>query len=94
MAYNTYDVGTAVRLSVAFTDNTGTPADPSDVLLRVKDPSGETSLPSVTRDGVGLYHCDVVLSLTGNYFYRYEGSGAIIAVADAQINVTASQVLG
>lgn len=90
MAYNTYDVGTQVRLSVAFTDVDGNPADPTTVVCRVRNCGGSISTPTVLQDGTGLYHVDVLLSSTGNWFYRFEGSGALIAVADAQINVTPS----
>ena len=56
---NSYDVGDRVRISVSFTDDQQQDADPTTVVGKVKDPSGNVTTPSVSNPSTGQYHFDV-----------------------------------
>lgn len=82
---NSYNFGSVIRFSVAFTDQTtGDPADPTDVKLRVQifpNTYAEFTylLAQVVRDGLGAYHCDYAPPYVGNGQYAWEGVGALEA---------------
>jgi hypothetical protein len=103
---DTMMVGTTARLLVSFTDQTVTPpvlTDPTDVTLRIKPLLpllGPVqvylySLAQLAKDGVGLYHFDLVLHLAGQYAVRWEGSGAVVATSlDLLLRADPSVVVG
>lgn len=91
--FSTYDEGSPVRMVGTFKDINGILVNPTTVIVRVKDPTGAVTLPAVENDNPGIYHADIVASIPGNYYYRFESTGDLVAVADAQINVTPSPVL-
>lgn len=81
--------GSQVRFSVLFKSTVSPigPIDPTDVILRVRDPAGTVTAydylsAQVVKDSVGAYHCDVTCALAGSYFGRWEGSGTAVAVAE------------
>lgn len=79
----TYEVGDSVRLEVEFRDATGALADPTAVQVKVEDPSGtETTYTDETKDAVGQYHKDILASAPGTWHYRWEGSGALVAISE------------
>lgn len=93
---NEYDRGDRVRLSAAFTDADGAPADPTTITLYVLDPT-RTVTPYVypaavemVRDALGAYHADLTLSLEGPWYYRWTGTGAIVAAAEGRFHVRQS----
>lgn len=93
-------VGNPLRIACTFTNYLlapPAPADPTSVLVRIKDPTGavvvyDTPSP-VVRDSAGVYHLDVVLGIAGTWYVRWEGAGAIVAVAETPITVAPSAVL-
>lgn len=72
-------VGNIARLFCAFTNNQGSPADPTTVTVQVKPPQAPVATFTPVRDGVGAYHYDVTLNAAGTYQYRFIGTGAIVA---------------
>lgn len=91
-----YVKGCSTRLSAVFSNLSGTPIDPTDVVVRVKPPSGNIITytygvdDSVVRDGVGAYHADVVLDTSGPWAYRWEAFGIIRTAAEGSIKVKPS----
>ena len=82
---NIYDVGDGVRLSATFTvSGTGTN---TTATLSLRDPSGNVSNPSATSDGTGAYHADVILDEIGAWYYRWVGTGAVIAATEEHLFV-------
>ena len=81
-----YAVGEVARANATFANTAGQAADPSTVAFRYRNPAGvETTLlygtdPEVVKDGVGLYHTDVLIDLPGDYQWRYLATG-VVAVA-------------
>lgn len=95
MAINTYDKGDVVRLYAYFTVS-GSYADPTDVTLKVKQPSGTIStylysLAEVSKDSVGNYHKDIEMTLTGQLWYRYAGSGAVVSAEESYLIINPSE---
>lgn len=94
---NIYDRGDVVRLSSAFTDINGTAADPSGVTLRLKQPDATVSVYSypgtLSKDGTGVYHYDVSILQSGDYFYRFEGTGAVQAASESVFHVYKSNII-
>jgi hypothetical protein len=90
----TYDVGTAVKISVLITiggvatDPTGTP------IATVKDPAGTISTPSVSKDSVGNYHAivDTTGGVAGQWWYRWAGVGAAQGAEEDYFTVELSRV--
>lgn len=84
---NGYDRGDLVRLSAAFLNASGVPGDPSSITLLTIDPSTTRATyafgtASVTRATVGAYYMDITPNVTGQWGYRWEGTGGVQAVAE------------
>lgn len=92
---NYYDVDTAIRLSVVFTQETnGAPIDPTNVNLFVLSPvpgagQQEHTYPGdVIRTGVGLYYYDLIPGSTGVWTYKWQGTGAAeVSSVDTEFSV-------
>lgn len=83
-----FATGQRVRLSAAFANSAGSAADPTDVVCKYRDPRGVSttkrySLAEVTKDSTGNYHVDVDLTIAGQWFYRFEGTGVVVAANEA-----------
>lgn len=82
MSENSYPIDDVITLSNTFTRiDTGALIDPPSVTLYVLDPSGnETSYTlsggQVIRDSAGQYHMDLTASISGRWWYKWQGSGA------------------
>ena len=78
---NTYDVGDLVRVTGTFTNSAGAAADPTAVLFKYKDPSGnKTTLTygtdvSVVKSSTGVYYVDVNVDEIGYWYYRWQATG-------------------
>jgi len=93
---NRYDIGNVSILTGTFFNTVGQLTDPSSVLCRVKDPTGVVTVYSgsdITHVSVGVYSMNLPLNLVGLYFYRFEGTGALTATGDSQLQVYDSIVL-
>lgn len=91
MTPNTYDVGDLITLTGLFYSDPAktTPADPTLVVARVKDPLGVASTPAVTRVGVGIYTALLAPATHGMHEIRWEGTGAVQAAEQSEIFVRA-----
>ena len=88
---NIYDKGDLVRLTATFTVSSVN-TDPTAIALKVQDPSGNEAtytyaLGKVTKDGTGLYHYDLSIDETGYWYYRWEGTGAVVSAGEAHLLV-------
>lgn len=91
---NFYTNGTAVAISAAFTDQAGVAIDPiPTVQLITVDPNGRTVTyvygidVEIVRDGVGLYHANLLPAVDGIWTYRWVGSANIDAAGEGQFSV-------
>lgn len=88
---NIYDLGDSVRLEAVFRV-TGTLVDPVIVELEVQDPLGNTNNftlagAGVTRRMLGTFYRDVFLDGPGQWWYRYFGSGTVLAAEEKYLIV-------
>jgi hypothetical protein len=95
---NIYDRGDVVRLSANFTDMSDNAADPDSVTLRVKQPDATVTVyvypgGDIVKDGTGQYHYDLPIADSGDWYYRYEGTGAVQAAAENLFHVYKSNVI-
>ena len=94
----TYHIGQALRLHVKYTDYDGDPAAPTVSVLRILDPSGTETTPTVTRNTdpeteapeTGTDYGDVIPTMAGEWTYRWEGDGAVEATAEGAFFVASS----
>lgn len=78
-------VNAPIRLTARLQDDAGNTYDPTTVTLKTKDPWGiEASYvygtdDEITRISAGLYAGDVTPDKAGNWAYRWETTGGVIA---------------
>lgn len=87
---NEYDVGDRVRVAISFKNDQGNPADPTTVTGKYKDPSGNVTTASVSNPTVGEYHFDIDVDESGEWRYRAEGTGTVVAAGEGRLVVRAS----
>jgi hypothetical protein len=95
-----HDVDDLVRLSVAFKNLAGVATDPDGVELRVRDPSGNVETRTWPPDGlivndvgaVGAFRSDVNVDESGDWWFRWKGTGAVQEVEEARFRVRARVV--
>lgn len=87
-----YDKGDTIRITCTFTNSAGTATDPTAVVARLQDPAGTETTPSTTKSATGVYYFDVTPALSGTYYYRFEGTGALVAASpDGSFNVRSTE---
>lgn len=94
VAVNQYDIGDLVRMAVTFKNDGGAIADPTTVTLSVMKP-GDTVATTVApvKDGIGVYHGDITIDRAGSWYYRWVGTGAVVAAEETRFYVRASAVV-
>jgi len=95
-----YDQGDIWTPQATFTVG-GTPTDPTNVTVKIKDPagtittvgpvSGSTGGSGITRVGPGVFKYSVPLTAQGYWFSRFEGTGAAAATEDQEAIVDPSE---
>ena len=96
MSVEAYDKGDRVQFTAAFTNLAGAAADPTTIRFKVKRPDlTETTWvygtdAQVVRDGVGAYHAEVDFDQSGDWTYRWEGTGAVQSAGERAVIVRAS----
>ena len=89
--------GTTVRCSVKFQDSNGADVDPTSVIFKYRPPSGVIvsytypSASEVIKDSVGDYHSDVLANSAGNWDWKWEGTGSVVAVSEGSFTVSESK---
>ncbi len=87
---NQYKKGKLVRVAVEFTVG-GVLTDPGAVTLKIIDPDGTLTTPSMTKDSTGKYHSDVTGSKSGFWNYRTEGTAPCAAVDEGYFEILPSK---
>lgn len=91
-ATNIFDVGDQIRLEATFTVD-GTDANPTTVVGKVKDPNGAITLPTVSASSTGVYYMDLYVGTDGDWYYRFEGTGSVVAACEGVFRVRKSAFL-
>jgi hypothetical protein len=94
MSSTNYVAGAVVRITGAFTAS-GTPTDPTTITLSLKGGTGGLvqftyAASQIVRDSAGNYHYDYTIPASGQFFYRWEGTGAVIAAAEGSFVSTSA----
>ena len=89
MTVEAFDKGDRIRFAVEFKDGeTDVASDPTAVTFRLRLlPAGEPIVKTlaaaqVIRDGAGLYHFDADIDASGDWAWRWEGTGALVAASE------------
>lgn len=91
MSSNVYDVGDQVRLTATFRATADDSlVNPTTVTLKVKSPAGTVTTPSATSSSTGIWTYDLDLTLEGNWYYRFVGTGAVKAAGENALIVNPS----
>lgn len=89
MPINEYTVGTRVRISATITDISDVLTDPTNLTFKFIDPLDvETEYvyltdPELVNDGVGLFHVDLTITISGAWHYRYETTGNVVIASES-----------
>ena len=95
---NVYAKDSLVRVSSEFTVS-GTDTDPTVVKAMYKDPNNlVTTLTygtdaALVKDATGKYHVDIAATIAGNWWYRFESTGAVVAANESEFVVSLSQIV-
>ena len=87
-----YTVGSVVELRAAFTDQNGTPKDPSTLAAYVLQPDGtQVDLTSaIVHENLGDFYAPFTPTMNGLHEWRFTGAGDIAAAGEgafmAQLN--------
>lgn len=95
---NTYQIETLLRLNVTFYDVAANlPADPTTIALFVEDPDGvvtEIDPLLIVRTGTGAYYSNFLPSGPGEWTYKWQGTGNVVATSrDKRFLVKASELI-
>jgi hypothetical protein len=80
--------GDVRRVSGSFTNPAGVATDPTTITVRWRHHRGtETAWvygtdTQVVKDSVGAYHADIPITVSGLYYYKFEGTGAVQAAEE------------
>lgn len=93
---NLYQMDTLIQLNVIFYDTLlNLPADPTSVSLFMEDPFGTVTQPAgIVRTGTGTYYCNFLPTGPGEWTYKWQGTGSVIATSrDTSFIVVRSSVI-
>lgn len=84
------DVGDSIRLNGPFTDIAGADADPTAIVLTIKEPDGGVVTKNwptpadITKDGTGKFHFDFAITKAGRHIVNWTGTGAVATAAEQE----------
>lgn len=86
MSLGPFDIGDVASLTLSVTAGT-VAVDPGVVGLTTLLPDGTSGTPSVTKDSVGHYHCDITVTQAGQWKFRWTGTGGNALVEEGSFLV-------
>lgn len=85
-------IGDTARLTLNLTDANGIAVEPQSLVLKIKPPVGAPlTINAPTKVANGLYQHDLALSQKGHWYYRWESTAPIPAIAEGAITVSPSR---
>jgi hypothetical protein len=95
-----YEIETTIELQAIFINSlTGVYIDPTNVKVNILDPTSSQSTQewpggTVIRDSLGHFHALVTPTISGNWTYKWRGTGAATATSpDTIFTVNASLLI-
>jgi uncharacterized protein YfaS (alpha-2-macroglobulin family) len=101
MGVSTYPLGQMVRITASYKNQSGAATDPDLVTFEIGKPDGTVlryswttseSDPELVRDGTGEFHTVLEPDISGDWWYRTAGTGAVTAVREHSFNVARRKV--
>jgi len=92
-----FDKGDVIRLSAAFTNQSGIAVDPTAVVYKIRDPSGNTETltygvdSEVVQESSGNYYVDQDGDEAGLWWWRVEATGTGQCAEEASFRVNESE---
>ena len=85
----TYDIGDLITLTGRFYSDAAMtiPADPTTVVLSIRDPNRVVTTPAATHAGVGIWTYPLTPTLSGWYEINWAGTGAVVSTSQEAIYV-------
>lgn len=93
---DTYDIGDQVTVQATFRNTAGTKTNPTDTTLKYKDPSGNVTTvnnASLSTPSTGVKTYDIAVDEAGQWWYRFAGTGAVVAAEEGTFDVRPQQVV-
>lgn len=88
----TWHIGDTAHLSVELIDAAGAAIDPDSITLKIKPPSGQLiTISTPTHSAPGKFHHDLALDKKGAWYYRWETTAPLPAVAEGSLTVQPSR---
>lgn len=95
MSGGNFQIGNAVTVSVRFQNEAGADADPTNVSLRLRPPTGGELVKAypgdIEKTATGRYQFDWVITEAGLHAYRWEGTGAVVAADESEFTIPRSR---
>lgn len=85
-----YDIGDAPRLAVAFTDYADVEADPTVISFVMTEPDGVITTfiyltdVELVKDSTGNYHLDYPITKAGRHLFKFVGTGAVVSTQTSE----------
>ena len=82
------DIGDSIRLNGTFTDIAGADADPTAIVLTVKEPDGVVVTKNwptpadITTDATGRFHFDFAITKAGRHVVNWTGTGVVATASE------------
>jgi hypothetical protein len=93
---NTYDIGDNPRLTATFRNEADAVADPTSIVAKYRKPDGTVVTLTygvdlaLYKDSTGIYHTDITVDMAGRWYYRFVGTGNVIAAEETYFDVEKS----
>lgn len=94
-----YEIGQRIRVYTQEPFSvSGVATDPTDINLQIRKPDGtitiyDYALGEIIRDGAGNYHKDIDIDMDGSWYYRWVGTGTVVAANENWFLVNPSQFI-
>ena len=97
--FNLYNINNTVRVAAQFLDLDGSPTDPENVTLILRLPDGQVITKvfedgsDIVKESVGHYYCDVLITVSGRWFYGWKGTGEVEVFSEYHFYVARSKLI-
>ena len=91
-----WDIGDAVILQAIFKTSDGTLTNPTTTTLYIRDPSGNVTTVangSLSTPSTGTKTYTLTLDEAGTWWYRFTGTGAVVASEEGSLIVRGRNVV-
>ena len=86
----TYDIGDRITVTGTFTNKAGALADPTTIVFKYRVRGGEAVTGTASKASTGVYTADVDLTEAGQWYFRFTGTGAVVAAGELRCEVRGS----